>query len=107
MITDFQGCCDKAKGLALKALEREIKSVLKFLASNGGPQRWQGEMEKYVTGGAVGVYEKGGAEEMEPGEAAAVRVLILSLGPSRGRCPHPGCKIHARTFDALQRRSRT
>jgi hypothetical protein len=39
-------------------------------------------MERYVTGGAVGVYEKGGAEEMEPGEgqAPAVSVLILIWG---------------------------
>jgi len=38
-------------------------------------------MERYVTGGAVGVYEKGGPEEMEPGEAPAVSVLILIWGP--------------------------
>ncbi len=45
-------------------------------------------MERYVTGGAVGVYEKGGAEEMEPGEAPAVRVLILIWGHHEVRCPH-------------------
>jgi len=27
IITDFQGCCDKAKGLALKALEIDHRSV--------------------------------------------------------------------------------
>src|SRR6266436_8732210 len=41
------------------------------------PQRWQGEMERYVTGGAVGVYEEGGAEEMEPREREAPAVSIL------------------------------
>jgi hypothetical protein len=50
-------------------------------------------MERYVTGGAIGVYEKGGAEEMEPGEAPAVSVLILIWGPSRGSLfPSPGVK---------------
>ena len=44
-------------------------------------------MERYVTGGAVGVYEKGGAEEMEPGEAPAVRVLILIWGCHEGMSP--------------------
>jgi len=43
-------------------------------------------MERYVTGGAIGVYEKGGAEEMEPGEAPAVRALILVWGHHEVRC---------------------
>src|SRR5229473_2013280 len=62
---------------ALKARDQicaEVSGVQRW------PQRWQGEMERYVTGGAVGVYEKGGAEEMEPGEAPAVSVLILIWG---------------------------
>jgi len=46
-------------------------------------------MERYVTAGAVGVYEKGGAEEMEPGEAPAVSVLILIRGHHEVRCSHP------------------
>jgi hypothetical protein len=46
-------------------------------------------MERYVTGGAVGVYEKGGAEEMEPGEAPAVSVLILIWGRHEVPCSHP------------------
>ncbi len=46
-------------------------------------------MERYVTGGAVGVYEKGSAEEMEPGEAPAVSVLILIWGRHEVPCSHP------------------
>src|SRR5258708_17179371 len=56
------------------------------------PQRWQGEMERYVTEGAVGVYEQGGAEEMEPGEAPPVTVLILIWGHHEVRCSHPQVK---------------
>src|SRR5947209_17018218 len=71
-------------------------------------QRWQGEMERYVTGGAIGVYEKGGAEEMEPGEAPAVSVLILIWRITRFAVPIPKCKIQVRTFDEpSQWRSRT
>ena len=49
-------------------------------------------MERYVTGGAIGVYEKGGAEEMEPGEAPAVCVLILTWGHHEVDVPIPRVK---------------
>jgi hypothetical protein len=75
---------------ALKARDQICAEVF---GEQRWPQRWQGEMERYVTGGAIGVYEKGGAEEMEPGEAPAVSVLILIRGPSRGSLfPSPGVK---------------
>src|SRR5229473_4744227 len=62
---------------ALKARDQICAEVF---GEQRWPQRWQGEMERYVTGGAIGVYEKGGAEEIEPGEAPAVSVLILIWG---------------------------
>ena len=48
-------------------------------------------MERYVTGGAIGVYEKGGPKEMErgEGEAPAVSILILIWGHHEVRCSHP------------------
>jgi len=65
-------------------------------------------MERYVIGGAIGVYEKGGAEEMEPGEAPAVSVLILIWRITRFAVPIPRCKIQVCTFDEpSQRRFRT
>src|SRR5216683_8141316 len=72
-----------------EALEARDQICAEVSGEQRWPQRWQGEMERYVTGGALGVYEKGGAEEMEPGEAPAVSVLILIWGHHEVRCSHP------------------
>ena len=64
---------------AQKTLQARDQICVEVSGEQRWPQRWQGEMERYVTGGAVGVYEKGGSQEMEPGQgqAPAVSVLIL------------------------------
>jgi hypothetical protein len=74
---------------AQKTLQARDQVCAEVSGEQRWPQRWQGEMERYVTGGAIGVYEKGGAEEMEPREAPAVSVLILIWGHHEVRCSHP------------------
>jgi hypothetical protein len=62
---------------AQKTLQARDQVCAEVSGEQRWPQRWQGEMERYVTGGAVRVYEKGGSEEMERGEREAPAVSIL------------------------------
>jgi hypothetical protein len=73
---------------AQEALKARDQICAEVSGEQRWPQRWQGEMERYVTGGAVGVYEKGGSQEMEPGQgqAPAVSVLILIWDHHRLSC---------------------